>query len=275
MTAPWLADVLRAAGCSVVEEGDWQARGTGSSFTPVAVMLHHDASPPGDSPTMVSMLIDGRPDLDGPLCQLWVDYDGVWHCIAAGRANHAGSGQWGPIPTDSGNRYSIGIETDHTTAEAWTPAQREAIHVGCAALLAHMGADPYGALCAHKEYAAGRKVDPDPADMDAVRHAVATYNPTPEVDMTPEDHDAIAATVESIVAKYTEGLKPLVLAGEGSPTNWYVSPAVTKSEVTGPEAEQMVADGRARWWTGLTQAKVIPQAGVDAAPTVGPDNPDR
>jgi hypothetical protein len=100
--------------------------------------------------------------------------DGAWHCIAAGRANHAGvGGGWGVIPADQGNGYSVGVETDHTTGERWPDAQLQAMRVGTAAILTRLGAAPQGALCGHLEYAPGRKFDPAGLDMDAERRAVA------------------------------------------------------------------------------------------------------
>src|SRR4051794_29495234 len=94
----WLADVLREAGCTVVEEGDWKHRGRDGSFAPKAVMLHHDASPKGETSNGVDVIINGHGDLPGPLSQLWLDYDGRWHVVAAGRANHGGTGgPWGVV----------------------------------------------------------------------------------------------------------------------------------------------------------------------------------
>jgi hypothetical protein len=101
--------------------------------------------------------------------------------------------------------------------------------------------------------------------LDAAAQAIPQEEPMTEADF---------ARIESIVAKYTEGLKPLVIAGDERPTEWYIENGVVKQEVDQTEAAQRVAEGTARWWPGLTQALVIPQAQVDALPTVGPDSPD-
>jgi hypothetical protein len=176
----WLADVLRDAGCTVIEEDGWRTRGRDGAFTPHGVMLHHDASPAGETSNGVNVIRNGRPGLGGPLAQLWLAYDGTWHVVAAGRANHAGEGQWRSIPRDQGNGYCIGIETDHTTDEQWTGGQRSAALAGVAALCDRLGIrTPTGLrdwLCAHKEYAAGRKVDPDPMDMDHAREQLLAYD---------------------------------------------------------------------------------------------------
>jgi hypothetical protein len=172
-----LADVLRAAGVPVVEEPGWQSRGRDGTFTPGGLMLHHDASPKGETSHGADVIINGRPGLPGPLSQLWLDYDGAWHICAAGRANHAGEGQWGQTPPDDGNRYFIGIETDHTTNEQWTTGQRQHGLRGLVALADALGIRRDATvladwLCAHKEYAFGRKVDPDPLNMDDLRAVV-------------------------------------------------------------------------------------------------------
>jgi hypothetical protein len=176
----WLADVLRAAGCKVIEEDGWKTRGRDGSFTPKAIMLHHDASPKGETSNGVDVIRDGRPGLAGPLSQLWLAYDGTWHVVAAGRANHAGEGgPWGVISKDDGNADAIGIETDHTTDERWSDPQRSEGLRGVHALAQRMGITTRDeidrAVTAHKEYAPTRKIDPDPMDMDNARAQLAGY----------------------------------------------------------------------------------------------------
>jgi len=180
-----LADVLRAAlpAGYVIEEPDWQSRGRpDGTFEPGKLMLHHDASPPGQTSSGVDVIRDGRPGLDGPLGQLWLRADGIWHVVAAGRANHAGEGQWPGIPRDQGNSYAIGIETDHTTNEQWYRAQALSGVLGIRALAERYGilgsaAQLHDGFMAHKEYAPGRKIDPDPLDMDELRAFI--LNPPP------------------------------------------------------------------------------------------------
>lgn len=176
----WLADVLRDAGCTVIEESGWKTRGRDGSFAPKAIMLHHDASPAGETSNGVDVIRDGRPGLAGPLSQLWLAYDGTWHVVAAGRANHAGEGgPWGVVSTDDGNGDAIGIETDHTSNEQWTASQRSEGIKGVAALCRKLGitskAEIDDAVLAHKEYAPDRKIDPDPLDMDDARANLHEY----------------------------------------------------------------------------------------------------
>jgi hypothetical protein len=177
----WMADVLRAAGCKVVEEPGWKTRGRPRPFAPIGIMFHHDASPAGQTSNGADVIVNGRPGLEGPLGNLWLAYDGTWHCCAAGSANHAGEGDgsWGDI--DDGNGQTIGVETDHTTNEKWTGGQRSEALRGTDALRRHMGmsdAQVARRVLAHKEWAPSRKVDPDPMDMDAARANLIAYDPT-------------------------------------------------------------------------------------------------
>jgi hypothetical protein len=174
----WLPAALRAAGLAVHEIDGWRYRGhwDDGPFEPLAVMFHHDGSPPGDSPGALAWLISGfQSSIDSNYdAQCWVDRRGTWHIVAAGRAQHAGAGPgWGSIPAEQGNRYSFGVETDHTTGEAWPSAQYASIRTGMAAICKRQGWDPARCVVGHKEYAPGRKDDPNPVDMAQFRREVA------------------------------------------------------------------------------------------------------
>lgn len=172
-----MADVLRAGGLAVQEHAGWKTRTqTDGPFTPRGMMFHHDASPVGPSPSVPEYLANTT----HPGAQLWVDTAGTWHTIAAGRMWHAGIGSgWGVIPAQAGNTYSLGVETDHTTGEAWPAAQLGAIVKGFTVLCRRYGWDPSHAVCGHKEYAPGRKVDPAPLDMAWFRSALGSPPPPP------------------------------------------------------------------------------------------------
>ena len=124
-------------------------------------------------PTL-NVLINGRPDLRGPLAQLGLGRDGTYYIVAAGRCYHAGAGTWQGIVT--GNTNFIGIEAENTGGAddfPWPPVQIDAYQRGAAAILKHIGKG--AEFCAgHKEYAlpAGREVDPD-FDMNAFRQTVS------------------------------------------------------------------------------------------------------
>ncbi len=173
----WLPQVLRDAGLEVLEHPGWQTRGHGDVGKVQGVLCHHTCGPlHGDLPD-VSVLVDGRPDLGGPLCNLGLGRSGKFYMIAAGKGWHAGAGAWQGV-TD-GNAHLIGIEAENTgetkgaRADPWPAVQIEAYKRGCAAILRHIGASPI-MVAGHKEYALpkGRKNDPN-FDMIAFRKDVA------------------------------------------------------------------------------------------------------
>jgi len=173
---PWLADVLREAGVSVVEEGDWRSRGNGGAFDPIGVLWHHTAGNPGPANPHPSLgiCINGRPDLSGPLCHALVDYNGVFHVISANGANHAGpSGGSGPIPAGNGNAMLIGWEIEYNgTTAAMTGAQYSASVTATAAVLRRLGKDASYAR-GHRETSIEGKPDPAFVNLDAMRADVA------------------------------------------------------------------------------------------------------
>jgi peptidoglycan hydrolase-like protein with peptidoglycan-binding domain len=167
----WLPQVLEDAGLKVAETPDWRSRGRAEMGQVKGVMCHHTGTArPGNMPTL-DVLIRGRPDLRGPLSQLGLGRDGTFYVIAAGRANHAGQGQWEGLNT--GNADFIGVEAENSglPGDEWPPEQLDAYRRGAAAILKHIGANA-NMCCGHKEYAPGRKDDPD-FDMAAFRADVA------------------------------------------------------------------------------------------------------
>lgn len=171
----WMPEVLAAAGLKVAEVPGWRARGHGDMGTPRGVLLHHTVGPLNGNMPSLGVLTNGRgppKPLAGPLAHLGLGRDGTWYVVAAGRAFHAGPGQWRGC-TD-GNSELIGIEAENNgTTEVWPAAQMTAYRHGVAALLKKMRAG--AAWCAgHKEYALpkGRKIDPN-FDMPMFRRGVA------------------------------------------------------------------------------------------------------
>jgi hypothetical protein len=73
-------------GVRVLESPGWATRGRSSLLTPAWVIAHHTAA----SVDVTNLLINGRPDVSGPLCNWALLKDGTWVLIASGRANHAG-----------------------------------------------------------------------------------------------------------------------------------------------------------------------------------------
>lgn len=172
----WMPGLLREAGMKVAEVEGWESRGRGDMGAVAGVICHHTAGPRGGNMPSLNTLIQGRPDLPGPLAQLGLGRDGTWYVIAAGRCNHAGAGRWQGIT--EGNTRFIGIEAENTGRaddSPWPEVQLDAYRRGVAAVLRHLGRP--AAFCAgHKEYALprGRKTDPS-FDMADFRRAVAGF----------------------------------------------------------------------------------------------------
>jgi len=115
----------------------------------------------GNMPSL-RIVTDGRSDLPGPLSQLCLGRDGTFYVVAAGRAFHAGKGEWQGVT--NGNTNMIGIEAENNGKNddfPWPEVQMDAYRRGVAAILKHVGQDKI-MCCGHKEYALphGRKSDP-------------------------------------------------------------------------------------------------------------------
>lgn len=189
----WLVDVLRRAGLNVLETDGWRDRAAaGDPPAPIGVLQHHTATvttPENPAPT-VGMCINGRPDLDGPLCNALIGLDGAIHLIAAGRANHAGEAEAsGPIPAaGSGNGIYIGFEWDyqgvqqHPSREQYDAAVR-----ATAAVLRHLRV-PAEHARGHKETSVTGKIDPGHVDMNRFRQHVgdAMNQPNPDPQSPPQ-----------------------------------------------------------------------------------------
>lgn len=170
----WLAKTLRDAGLRVVEAPGWVNRGRDNFYTgmnPKVVIAHHTATTitwPDSS--VENLLINGRRDLPGPLSQLGLRRDGTYVVIASGIAYHAGQGSWQGV---SGNKHAIGIEAYNSgQGEPWPQVQLDAYDRGVAAILYKLRL-PSSALCAHREWAPQRKIDPTGIDMVQMRARVA------------------------------------------------------------------------------------------------------
>lgn len=185
-----LADVLRAAGLTVIEWSGWKDRTeTDGSFNPIGILLHHDAmglgenSNPGDDMNVPSYM--SQNGVGGS--QLWIRADGVCVTMAAGRKWHAGLGRgWGDIGQNSGNSRMLGIETDYSGSGPWPDALVSAIYRASAAIKQHYGFSVSN-CCGHREYAPDRKVDPANFDLDVWRTRLDMNldNRTPATPATP------------------------------------------------------------------------------------------
>ncbi len=170
----WLPSVLKGAGLKVALVDGWENRGRGDVGDILGVICHHTVGSKNGNMPSLNLLINGRPDLAGPLAQLGLGRDGTYYIIAAGRCNHAGRGAWQGVIT--GNTNFIGIEAENTGRPndlPWPDVQMDAYRRGVAAILKHIGRGDE--FCAgHKEYALPKGRKPDPSfDMVGFRSSVA------------------------------------------------------------------------------------------------------
>lgn len=183
-----LADAARSSGLPVIEEPGWQTRGHGAMSGIRSIICHHTAgAPTGDTPSL-QVVMFGRADLAGPLCNLYLSRSGTVYVVAAGCAWHAGAVF---VPTTQGNDWAIGIEAEATGVDPWPPAQYAAYTQLCAALCRHYSLT-FDRVLGHKEVASplGRKTDPN-FPMDAFRAAVSNIL-TGGTDMTsPDPNEAL------------------------------------------------------------------------------------
>ena len=170
-----LPQILRARGLKVVEHHGWQTRGRPGAFNPVGVLCHHTAtSKRSKDSDVIALLIRGRSDLPGPLCQIGLDRDGTVHLIAADRANHAGKAKAsGTVGAGDGNALYVGVEAfNDGVGEKWPAAQYNAYVTLAAALSANVTGNSAQSVRGHKETSVTGKIDPT-FDMDDFRAAVA------------------------------------------------------------------------------------------------------
>jgi len=132
---------LRAAGITVHEQSGWQTRGNGQTSAYQGFSWHHTAT--GFSNSNLPVLINGRPDLSGPLCNTCGWADGSVGLIAANPANHAGaSGGYNtaPLPkTSLFNKSMWGHEIIYPGDQPMTAAQYRT-----ACILAKICTDVFG-----------------------------------------------------------------------------------------------------------------------------------
>ena len=132
----------------------WRTRGS-ASFNPRGVVCHWTAGPRNaKGRPSLNVVTYGRPGLSGPLCQVYLDRNGVAVVVAAGRANHAGRGGYKGL---SGNSSVFGIEAECGGDGDWTDAQRREYPKVVAALVSLTGrSEKY--VCGHNEWTT-RKID--------------------------------------------------------------------------------------------------------------------
>ena len=168
-----IPDALRRFGVPVEVVPGWQTRGR-SSLNPGGVTCHWTAGPRGTTgrPSL-NVVVNGRPGLSGPLCNVYFDRNGVAVVVAAGTANHAGRGGWRGLV---GNHRVLGIEAESAgdgQGSDWTPAQRANYPKVAAALQWLTGHHDAQMVHGHNEWTTA-KIDIRDWPMPLMRQQVAT-----------------------------------------------------------------------------------------------------
>lgn len=119
-------EYVKLGGRAVYTRG-YETRGNGQTSNYNGIVFHHTAG--ARNVNIDQILIDGRWDLPGPLCNFCIMYDGDLGVIAANPANHAGaSGGWdtAPLPhTGLFNREVLGCEIQYPGTEPMAAVQYE------------------------------------------------------------------------------------------------------------------------------------------------------
>ena len=222
---------LRAAGIVVREASGWQNRGNGQVSAYEGGIVHHTATGfgialPGTG--VGNLLINGRPDLAGPLCNYAGNDDGSLTVIAAHPANHAGASggrSMGPLPiTSLFNRRVLGLEivypgtvpmlgTQYRTAVIWGRVVADVV-----------GRGDVERIRAHAETSITGKWDPGFApsrtyNMAEFRAAARVARTTPEQDEEIEMASNVVLMRGDVSAHtYAVKLDPELQTAEGEPT---------------------------------------------------------
>lgn len=283
----WLTDLSRVvsdAGLVVHEVAGWQERGAdGEPMDDVrGIVEHHTAGPKTGNMPSLEVLIHGRSDLPGPLCNLGLARDGSVYVVAAGKANHAGVGHGYGLPTDNANPHMIGIEAESTGLGDWTSAQLAAWPRLNKAL---MGAFrfPASMIIAHFEWTV-RKIDPHglPGGMAALRANSAAAS-TGEDDMVTKVEGSTTTPTELAVGTWrTINMKgPAAVSILGGPAGgchaagtltFYLAvptdgPVSVEAYIVKPDGKAWVyagSDGRADFPAGVSALRYPVMADVPA-----------
>lgn len=155
---------LRYNGITVSFEPGWETRGNGFVFpggAPQGLIQHHTGDNYGAG---LAILVNGRPDLDPPLCNCCTYPDGRIHIIAAQVANHAGAAagrSLGPFTRGSlFNPRVWGNEIMYPGTAPMTAAQRRAALTLSGVVLGILHKTDTGWVRGHFETSGEGKWDP-------------------------------------------------------------------------------------------------------------------
>lgn len=169
----------------------------------------------------LGIVTNGRSGLPGPLAQLLLACDGTYYCVASGRANHAGAGGWRGL---RGNSSVVGIEAEGpgTANYRWPQVQLDAYYRGVAVIARRLGFPPE-MICAHREWAPSRKVDPANIDMADFRRRVATLlrgGPPPPAEEDEDMKPILFRPVAPVIGKLQAGRTHVYLALPNGTSTW-------------------------------------------------------
>ena len=163
-----LANAIASAGVPVVETAGWETRGN-PTLVPKGIVHHHDVSSPSGESRMLSLILNGRSDLPGPLYNVWFNRAGEAYIIASGKANHAGKGGWLGL---AGNSSVLGFcLANRGNGEEYPEVQVQNWAKATVAVNRMLGI-PTVFSCGHKEWAPTRKIDPHGQSMPKFRRTI-------------------------------------------------------------------------------------------------------
>ncbi len=234
-----LPEALRDHGVRVKELPGWLDNGFGPLGL-VGQLSHHTAIDGPASDRLARKMLEGRPDLSGPLTNGFGGLEAddrftVW-MIAGGEAHHAGrgsavvlrefragthdertAGERGLTDDVNGNPFLWAWEWQHVgTHPRWEPTLLEGVG-RCSAAFCELTGLPPEAHKGHKQWTR-RKIDPSwPGSLPDLTR---TYLEA-DVPLTKEDLDAIGRAVEDKVRDVlNEGTVIMPKPPEGKPQNW-------------------------------------------------------
>lgn len=184
---------LQRRGLKVEYVPGWTTRGS-SNFAPFGALAHWTAGPATGNRPSLNICVNGRAGLPGPLCQVFLDRNGVAIVVAAGRANHAGRGSWKGA---TGNTHLYGVEVEwNGKMSNLTAAQREAYPKVMATFM-DRGAKW---IAGHDEYALprGRKVDVGNYINTLRPQTYALANKSPEGELSVSDINRILSRLDDL-----------------------------------------------------------------------------
>lgn len=221
-------ELFRSFGVPVTFEPGWDTRGNGQSSAYQGGVLHHTAG--SYAATCPGILIHGRSDLSGPLCNYAGLSGGGIHVVAAHPANHAGASggpSVGPFPvTGLFNKLVMGLEICYPGSSPMTDAQYRTARVFVKVMEIMFGSVERAR--AHRETSVEGKWDPGWAPGQTINMAElrASAGNLEGNDMTPDQFvELLSQMARNPAHPGAEALREIVVkykmpkAEDGKPTS--------------------------------------------------------